>query len=364
MNYLGRSSRWLRRGAAVAGSLVLLAATGVGAADVSFSATTDVVLDTQGITVQVLVDSEATTFTVSADTITAVVPSSSTLSVRSTDKREMTNNGSLTTACYPTFSQLTVTGPKTVTITPSSSQCTASSGSGGGGGGGTGGTAPPPNYSTTPPATTPPPTLTLPPTSDERAQQVIAILQEAGQVTGVSPEALAAAVGTARDQGLEQRYESTIVARVVVAGTPAADRAHVLSFVSYGTPTTVGLGAGERAGVVNSFRAAFGHVPASEADWGDVIKIANGRFPGTLNAAREQAMEATFKKIYLRGPNRANSHDDAAITVMAYGLRTGVRNLGSEQTSIRSFRAIYGYSPTSASDWDAVRAVAYSGATR
>ncbi|MFA4819201.1 MAG: hypothetical protein WC621_05160, partial [Patescibacteria group bacterium] len=136
----------------------------------------------------------------------------------------------------------------------------------------------------TPPVTTPAP-VTLPATGDERAQQVVTIGQEASTVSTNSAESLAQAVGKSRDKGLEQRYESTIVARVVVANTPAADKAKVLSFVTYGTPTTTILGAGERAGVVNSFRAAFGKVPTAESDWADVIKIANGRFPGTLNVA-------------------------------------------------------------------------------
>ncbi|MBI5466240.1 MAG: hypothetical protein HY974_03050 [Candidatus Kerfeldbacteria bacterium] len=215
----------------------------------------------------------------------------------------------------------------------------------------------------TPPATTPAATP-APATSEERAKQIETIVDEAGDVSAQSAEALAAKVGKGRDTGLEQRYESTIVARVVVASTPAATKAQVLNFVTYGTPTTTILGAGERAGVVNSFRAAFGKVPTAESDWADVIKIANGRFPGTLNAEREKAMDATFKKIYLRSANRASANDDAAITVMAYGLRTATRNLTSEKAAINSFKAIYGKAPTSASDWDAVRAIAYSGAKR
>ncbi len=225
------------------------------------------------------------------------------------------------------------------------------------------------NTTGTPATTTPPPATTpavtpAPETSEERAQQIETIVSEAGTVSTATPEALAEKVGKSRDTGLEQRYESTIVARVVVAGTPAADKAQVLNFVTYGTPTTLILGAGERAGVVNSFRAAFGKVPSSEGDWSDVIKIANGRFPGTLNAAQEKAMETVFKKIYLRLPNRAQANDNAAITVMAYGLRTATRNLNSEKAAINSFKAIYGKVPTSASDWDAVRAIAYSGAKR
>ncbi len=220
---------------------------------------------------------------------------------------------------------------------------------------------------TPPPATTPETpasTPQAPASEDERAKQIETIVTEASEVSTKSAEALAEAVGKGRDTGLEQRYESTIVAKVVVSSTPAATKAQVLNFVTYGTPTTLILGAGERAGVVNSFRSAFGKVPASDSDWADVIKIANGRFPGTLNATQEKAMETTFKKIYLRLPSRSQANDNAAITVMAYGLRTATRNLNSEKAAIKSFKTIFAKAPTSASDWDAVRAIAYSGAKR
>jgi|GEM_PF-2571404 len=202
------------------------------------------------------------------------------------------------------------------------------------------------------------------PASSERELQLQAILAEAKTARTATAESLAAAVGMSRDTGLEQRYDATIVARVVVAGTLATTRAEVLNFVTYGTATTVKLGAGERAGVVNSYRTAFGRVPASEADWQDVLKIANGRFPGTISTAREAAVVTSFKRIYGRDANRAQANDDAAITVMAYGLRSSSRNLGNEAVAIKSFRAIFGPTPSTAADWDAVRAIAYSGAKR
>ncbi|KKU39671.1 MAG: hypothetical protein UX54_C0007G0001, partial [Parcubacteria group bacterium GW2011_GWA2_46_39] len=196
------------------------------------------------------------------------------------------------------------------------------------------------------------------------AAQVEQINDEAGDVSTGSAAEVASAAGASRDLGLEQSYDSTLVARVVVATTPAATRARVVNFVTYGTSTTLVLGAGERAGVVNSFRESFGRVPESESDWQDVLKIANGRWPGTLNATREAAMLATFKKIYLRDANRANAHDDAAITVMAYGLRPLPRNLNSEKAGILTFKYLFGKNPSTATDWDTVRAIAYSGATR
>ncbi len=144
--------------------------------------------------------------------------------------------------------------------------------------------------------------------------------------------------------------------------TPAI--AAVRDFIALGTDTTEKLGIGERAGVVESFRSAFGKVPQSEAQWSDVIKIANGRFPSVTNPVKEKSVETAFKKIYLRAPDRSNPNDNAAVVVMAYGLRSANRNLNSEQAASQSFKAIFGKSPTTASDWDAVRAIAYSGATR
>lgn len=200
--------------------------------------------------------------------------------------------------------------------------------------------------------------------ADERAAQLTAIAAEAVSVNTASAEALAGAVGAGRDAALEKSYDATIVARVVVAGTPAATRAKVLNFVTYGTVTSKKLGAGERAGVVNSYRTAFGRLPASESDWQDVLKIANGRFPSTLSAVREGSVLSTFERIYGRAANRAQANDDAAITVMAYGLRSAARNLKNETAALITFRAIFGTTPSTAADWDAVRAIAYSGAKK
>ena len=83
-----------------------------------------------------------------------------------------------------------------------------------------------------------------------------------------------------------------------------------------------------------------------------------------LSEAKEAKAKTSFKTIYLREANMNNAHDNAAVTVMSYGLRPANRNLNSEKAAIKSFKAIFGFNPSSASNWDAVRAVAYSGATR
>ncbi len=138
----------------------------------------------------------------------------------------------------------------------------------------------------------------------------------------------------------------------------------LVNFIAYGTDSTQALGAGERAGVINSFKAAFGRLPSTVLDWQDIIKIANGRWPTQRNEEAENRATESFRKIYLREPDRSNPHDDAAVVVMAYGLRPANRNIDSELAAINSFKAIYNYNPTSAIDWDIVRAIAYSGATR
>ncbi|MFA5248294.1 MAG: S8 family serine peptidase [Patescibacteria group bacterium] len=139
---------------------------------------------------------------------------------------------------------------------------------------------------------------------------------------------------------------------------------NIAYFIQIGTPTTNKLGAGERAGSLNSYFTAFGAVPSSVSDWQDVIKIANGRWPSQKIQVAEDNAIIKFKKIYLRTPDMNNPNDNAAVTVMAYGLRPANRNMNSEKTAIKSFKAIFKYNPYSAIDWDAVRAIAYSGAKR
>jgi hypothetical protein len=135
-------------------------------------------------------------------------------------------------------------------------------------------------------------------------------------------------------------------------------------FIHFGTPTTLILGAGERGGSVASFRSAFGRLPESELDWQDTVKIGNGRWTTQKSSAAEAKAKISFKKIYLRDPNMNQSNDNAAVNVMAYGLRPAQRNLNSEKNAIKSFKYVFKKSPATAEEWDIVRAIAYSGAKR
>ena len=195
--------------------------------------------------------------------------------------------------------------------------------------------------------------------------QLINIRNDVGRIISTTIDALLIELGIKRNTAKESSVEKGLVAKISVGKSVSqAVKSTLTNFIAYGTSTTRVLGDGERAGVVNSFKSAFGKLPESSTDWEDVVKIANGRWPSQISVDKESSAETAFEKIYLRTPDRDNPKDDAAVVVMAYGLRPGQRNLNSEKAAIKSFRAIYGKSPVSATDWDTVRAIAYSGAKR
>ncbi|MFA5318599.1 MAG: hypothetical protein WC323_03970 [Patescibacteria group bacterium] len=280
---------------------------------------------------------------------------------------------------YPTCGAATCSSGYAVSGSGSSATCAPIATilpSGGGGSSPGGGDTPTTN--TTTPTNTPTPADT---TASQTTQKTPAVGEpakdkngnvtlgqmatDASTISSGNVSQVTAKMGVTRDSAAEASYNESIVSKVVSgSGITAQIRNTVTNFVTYGTPATKSLGAGERGGVVNSYRAAFGKIPVTANEWNDVIKIANGRWPSVTNATAENRAKTSFKTIYLRNANMDDAHDNAAVTVMAYGLRPADRNLNSEKAAIKSFKAIFGYAPTSATNWDAVRAIAYSGATR
>ncbi len=194
----------------------------------------------------------------------------------------------------------------------------------------------------------------------EREAQVKQITSEAQTVSATAAEGLAALVGVKRSLATEQSALSLLgkAHLSVTTGT--------IAFVAYGTPSTVHLGAGERAGVLASFIAAYKTFPQSATQWSDLIKIGNGRWPTMTSSEAEAWAMSQFKKMYLRDANRKNANDDAAVVLMAYGLRQtkGQRNLNTEKAAIKIYKGIFKKAPATAHDWDSVRAIGYSGAKR
>ncbi|HLD19640.1 MAG TPA: S8 family serine peptidase [Patescibacteria group bacterium] len=195
-----------------------------------------------------------------------------------------------------------------------------------------------------------------------REVQLKAIFSEAQTFSFSTVPSLAQGLGVTRNQVTEKVGND--LARRIAGGVNNTIDDRVVSFIAYGTDTTRTLGAGERAGVVNSFREAFGRLPGSVEDWQEVIKIGNGRWPEERNVDREVDAMRRFERVYLRMPDRSNPSDDAAVMIIAYGLRIGERNVASEKRANDIFYAVFGHRPQSGSDWDMVRAIAYSGASR
>jgi len=375
---------------------------GAQAATTDFTASADVNIDGVTITtggttgMRILSGSTAESFSVTSGVFTVTNPGSA-FKIASTNPsitRITVTRGGSQVACLlnsqPGSSSLTLPiDVGTYTITPDT---TGSCGGGGSSAPGTSGTisAATPTYQTYTPSTGVTTTdgdaidatdTTIPNSTEstdtaaeaaENATQAEAdtnlasIKSEASKIFTDARSGVAQAVKKAIDAAKESEYDKSIVGKVVssVASVSSAVRERILTFVTYGSVTTDALGAGERGGVVNSFKEAFGKLPENEADWEDVIKIANGRWPGQTSASREKTAEGNFQAIYLRAPDRSNPHDDAAVVIMAYGLRSRNRNLDSEKTAILTYKHIFNRNPVSATSWDAVRAIAYSGATR
>lgn len=168
-------------------------------------------------------------------------------------------------------------------------------------------------------------------------------------------------LGRVRDTAMEDRFNKILTPRIAPDSTPEAQLNAIRNFVNYGTKSNQRLGHGERAGAIDSFRAAFGHLPQDECDWQNVIKLANTKLPQELNPERETVVQATFRAVYGRLPVVSDIKDDIAQKIMAYGIRPQIRDLNAETTAISAFKKMFGKVPTNASEWDTNRALAYSG---
>lgn len=168
-----------------------------------------------------------------------------------------------------------------------------------------------------------------------------------------------------REQAAEMKYLKAYAADMKALNSNM--QSAIKAFIAYGVDdNTKKLGEGERAAVVNSYKAAFDKLPETEVELADAIKIANGRWPSVTSGKAEKQAKEKFIKIYKRNSDLNNDKDNAAIKVMAYGLRQRAenRNLNSEKTGVKIFKAIYGRTPKTTEEWNIMQAITYSGAAR
>ncbi len=221
-----------------------------------------------------------------------------------------------------------------------------------------------PATSTTPATVNP--TVTA---AKEKAEQILDINEKSKLLSYNNFEFILAELNQLRSIIKEQQTEIKYLTALVkdVKDLSEKSRDAINNFITYGVDAnTEKLGAGERAAVINSYKAAFDKLPETEAELADAIKIANGRFPSVTSTEAEKTAKEQFVKIYKRESDLNDANDNAAIKVMAYGLRQKAenRNLNSEKAGIKIFKNIFGAVPKTTEDWNTMQAITYSGATR
>jgi len=199
--------------------------------------------------------------------------------------------------------------------------------------------------------------------------QITAITTSANRLHGDGLEQILSELKELRDTVKEQNTKIKYLEKLTKNAKKLTEKMEtaISNFLTYGADeNTKKLGEGERAAVMHSYKSAFDKLPETEAELADAIRIANGRWPGMTNEEAEKKAKEQFQKIYKRIADMNAPQDDAAVTVMAYGLRQKAenRNLESEKTGIKTFENIYGYHPDSTEDWNIMQAITYSGATR
>lgn len=176
-------------------------------------------------------------------------------------------------------------------------------------------------------------------------------------------------IGETRDEKREELSRERYLRPIIERDHNLSESANLAltNFITYGVDeNTKKLGEGERAAVIHSYKSAYNRLPETEDDLADAIKIANGRWPSILNLDAEDRAKVEFRRIYKREALMENERDNAAITIMAYGLRQRAenRNLESEKRGIEIFKNIYGHLPQSTNDWNIMQAITYSGSSR
>lgn len=166
-----------------------------------------------------------------------------------------------------------------------------------------------------------------------------------------------------RDIGAEIKAVKTVNATLGASKPSKSTHYAMINFIAYGTPRTARVSFRTRGWVLSSFKDSLGKVPENQKDWEDVLKLTTGMSPIQRSKRAEDEAVKIFETIYKRKPNRANKKDDAAMLLITYGIRPQ-RDPNREAHALKIFSAIYKRGPESDKDWNIVRAIAYSGATR
>lgn len=134
----------------------------------------------------------------------------------------------------------------------------------------------------------------------------------------------------------------------------------IVSFIRNGSAWANNVGAGERMSVIETYAQVFGKLPLTKSEWFDVFNITNGELPEGVSKVALNDARHSFVKIYKRKAQINDKKDQNALNFIAYGLRVRHRNMMNETVALRKFQKIYKHNPSSAKEWNLVRAIAYS----
>ena len=192
------------------------------------------------------------------------------------------------------------------------------------------------------------------------ALPVCAITEKEARFITSDPADILGLLGRQRDLTLEARLDRRLTSRVASDATDQTILQTIRNFVTYGTPSTQRLGAGERAGAVASFRAAYGRLPADICDWQDVVRLADTKQP-TRSQSRDLAAASTYMAVYGHDLRLGNITEAIAHSLIGYGIRPQKRDLDAENKALGAFSRTFGKLPANTDEWDTNRALAYSG---
>ncbi|OGL97444.1 hypothetical protein A2318_03510 [Candidatus Uhrbacteria bacterium RIFOXYB2_FULL_45_11] len=343
---------------------------------------TDTTLSLTGITLTVLTGSTADSVAVNstANTVAVTVSGTQVLILKSPNNIALTNDGGYD-ACQGTGGvvQLSVSGTKTVTFSPTTSvTCPAPvSSSGGGGGGGGGGSSTPAPSTPAPVVTTP---VVTPAPTTPAVEPVVTPTTPAVTATPVSLpaaaapvavlihdpsnfEALLTALGTTSKPADYAKYNALVKSDALAfkVGLTDLQVKAIANFETYGASTaTVKLGAGERRALVRDYLETVGR---ADFVWDDIQRLATGEKPVKRNLAKEVAQAGialdAFKKMTGHAPNFKDKSEDIAWNTMLYRIRFP-RDLKLEQQGILEYQKIFKGTPTTPAQWAMVRALGYA----
>ena len=375
---LQRIPKWLSVFGVIIASLGLIPGLTLSAqAAATFSTDTTVTL-ANGISLTIVSGSVADTVTVdaTANTVAVTTTASQEFTLKSPGNYALTYDGtSVGSPC--TFVgasvQLTVTGVRTYTFTPTTSvTCTPPSSGGGGGGGGGGSSAPAaapaapatPATPTVTPATPAAPATPATPATPAAAAAPATAAPDAVLIHDPSKfEALLTALGTTSKPADYAKYTALVKSDALAfkVGLTDLQVKAIANFETYGASTaTVKLGSGERRALVRDYLETVGR---PDFVWDDIQRLTTGEKPVKRNLAKEVAQAGValnaFKKMTGHAPNFKDKAEDIAWNTMLYRIRFP-RDLKLEQQGILEYQKIFKGTPTTPSQWAIVRALGYA----